>query len=368
MKIQYLFLLLLSFAFWSCADTLDIIEEAKLDLDLTNIPYNPVDYEVSTPIGFPIFEQPEDNVMTEDGVNLGRHLFYDPILSLDSLMSCNGCHMPEGSFTDNKAFSTGVDQIEGKRSSMSLLNVGFYYNALFWDGRINTLEQQALLPIEDPIELHTMWPDVIDKIQQAPRYQELYRKAFGITNANMISKGLTAKALAQFERSMISSGNSKYDQEQAGRYVYTDQELMGFEIFFDTNIDLPDGQCFHCHAAPLLTTNEYLNNGLDLADDWSDFRDLGLGGFTGLETQNGKFRVPTLRNIEHSAPYMHDGRFQTLEEVMEHYNSGGFLSKGKSPFMDSISLDVEQTAAVIAFMKTLSDEDFMNNPLFSDPN
>ncbi len=353
----------------SCSDTLDIDENKSfVDVDLTNIPHQPTLAEIEKPIGFPIFEQPDDNLMTKEGIELGRHLFYDPILSRDSLMSCEGCHMQGGSFTDNNAVSFGVDEIAGKRSSMSLLNVGFYYDGLFWDGRINTLEEQALLPIEDPIEFHTMWPEVIEKIQRLPRYQEMYRKAFDITNANQIDKFLTAKALAQFERSMISSGQSKYDQAQAGRYVYTDEELMGFEMFFNTNVDLPDAQCFHCHAAPLLTTNEYLNNGLTEAADWDDFPDLGLGGFTGNDFDKGKFRTPTLRNIEFTAPYMHDGRFETLEEVMEHYNSGGFLSKGKSPFMDSISLNTEQTAAILAFLKTLSDEPFNSDPRFSDPN
>ena len=305
---------------------------------------------------------------TEEGVELGRHLFYDPILSRDSLMSCNGCHFQENSFTDTLAFSLGVDGIEGSRSSMSLLNVGFYYEGLFWDGRVNTLEEQALLPVEDPIELHTMWPEVIAKIQRHPRYQEMYRKAFNITNANQITRDLTAKAIAQFERTMISSGNSKYDLDQAGLYEYTNQEFMGFEIFFDKNDDLPDGECFHCHAAPLLTTNEYLNNGLTEAAIGDDFPDLGLGGFTGVDLHKGLFRVPTLRNIEFTAPYMHDGRFETLEEVMDHYNSGGAMSKGKSPLVLDIDLNEEQTAAVIAFMKTLSDEDFNNNPAFSNPN
>jgi cytochrome c peroxidase len=351
----------------SCSDTLELNPVSNIDVDLTNIPHNPTLKEIEKPINFPIFEQPSDNLMTEEGVELGRHLFYDPILSRDSLMSCNGCHFPRSSFTDNLAFSKGVDGIEGSRSSMSLLNVGFYYDGFFWDGRVNTLEEQAVLPIEDPIELHTMWPEVIEKIQRLPRYQEMYREAFDITNANQITRDLTVKAIAQFERSMVSSGQSKYDLEQAGRYVYTDEELMGFEIFFDTNVDLPDGQCFHCHAAPLLTTNEYLNNGLTEAEEWDDFPDLGLGGFTGNDLDKGKFRTPTLRNIEFTAPYMHDGRFETLEEVMEHYNSGGAISKGKSPLMDSIALNPIQTAAVIAFMKTLSDEDFNNNPAFSNP-
>ncbi len=344
-----------------------VVENTPVDLDLTSITYEPKAFEYQLPIQFPIFEQPDDNQMTEDGVELGRHLFYDPILSRDSLMSCSSCHLPSGSFTDNLPVSKGVDQIAGTRSSMSLLNVGFHYRGLMWDGRVNSLEEQALLPVEDPIELHTTWPEVIDKIQRSELYPEMYRKAFGISNTNEISKELTAKALAQFERSLISSGKSKFDRVNAGLDIYSPEEQMGFEIFFDTNLNLPDGQCFHCHDGPLLTTNEYNNNGLDEAEDWGDFEDLGLGGHTGNLFDNGKFRVPTLRNIEFSAPYMHDGRFNTLEEVMDHYNSGGFRSKGKSTFMDSISLTTEQTAAVIAFLKTLSDPDFNDDPKHANP-
>lgn len=363
---RYLYILLITtIAFCSCNDC--PMEETTIDVDLTDIAYNPIEKTIQAPINFPIFEQPADNMLTEDGFNLGLHLFYDPILSRDSLKSCSSCHLPEGSFTDNRAFSFGVDEAEGDRSSMSLLNVGFYYDGLFWDGRVNTLEEQALLPIEDVVELHTTWPEVIVKIQNQKLYQELYRKAFGITNANQISKELTVKALAQFERSLVSSGQSKFDQSEAGIYIYTPQEQMGFDIFFDTNLNLPDGQCFHCHDKPLLTTNEYLNNGITAADDWNDFPDLGLGEHTDLESDKGKFRTPTLRNIEFTAPYMHDGQFQTLEEVMEHYNSGGFKSKGKSPFLDSIALTPIQTDAVIAFMKTLSDRPFMDNPDFANP-
>ncbi len=341
----------------------------RIDIDLTHIPYKPDTLQLDVPDYFPIFEQPEDNILTTEGARLGQHLFYDNILSRDSLMSCSTCHFPEGSFTDNKAFSEGVDGIEGPRSAMSLVNIGFFYRGLFWDGRINTLEEQALLPIEDPIELHTTWIEVIPKIQRIPAYQEMYREAFGITNANQITKELTAKALAQFQRTIVSSGESKYDKVQAGRAIFTPQEQMGFDIFFDTEIDLPDGQCAHCHDGPLLTTNEYLNNGLDEAAYWDDFIDTGHGGITGNQFDKGKFRVPTLRNIEFSAPYMHDGRFETLEEVMEHYVSGGEMSIGKSPFMDPDSIVLNQThmEAVIAFMKTLSDPVMMENPNLSNP-
>ena len=337
--------------------------------DLRDINYNPELVDLEIPERFPIFEQPEDNLLTKDGIQLGRHLFYDPILSRDESQSCSSCHLQQGSFTDNLAVSEGVDNIAGRRSSMSLLNVGFFYTGLFWDGGVNTLEEQALLPIEDPIELHTTWPEVIVKLSDSPKYQELFRKAFGIENSAEITKELAAKAIAQFERTLISSGNSKYDRVKTGQIIFSDKEQIGHDIFFDLDpFFLPDGQCFHCHSDPLFTDGTYLNNGLTEADDFSDFDDLGRGEETGVIIENGKFRVPTLRNIVHTAPYMHDGRFETLEEVMAHYNSGGHPSIGKSPFMDSISLTEFQTEAVIDFLHTLTDEDFMSDPRYSDPN
>ena len=153
--------------------------------DLTDIPYEPVDYELVVPCGFPTMEIPADNPLTVDGVQLGRFLFYDPILSADSTMSCASCHLPSGVFTDNLAVSTGIDGIAGTRSSMSLLNVGYFYNGLFWDGRASTLEEQALLPVEDPIEMHNTWPNVVAKLQVHENYPKMFRKAFGIDEQNI---------------------------------------------------------------------------------------------------------------------------------------------------------------------------------------
>jgi len=338
-------------------------------IDLTEIQYNPIPYEVNLPDGYPIFEVPADNPLTVDGVKLGRELFYDPILSVDSTMSCGSCHMQKFSFTDGLAVSPGVDGVAGKRSSMSLLDVGFFYKGLFWDGRVTTLEEQALLPIEDPIELHNTWPNVIEKFRAHQIYPELFRKAFGIEDDSEITKELAAKALAQFERTLVSSGNSKYDKVEDGRDIFTDEELMGFEIYFkEGKTGLPDGQCFHCHDVPLFTNNDFVNNGLDEAMDYSDFVDQGRGEVLGISEKNGTFRIPSLRNIEHTAPYMHDGRFNTLEEVLDHYTTGGKQSLGKDGLIDSIFLDTEQKAAVVAFLKTLSDEDFLNNPAYENPN
>ena len=361
-----LFYILVIAAASCCSD--DPIVEPKA-IDLTHIPYQPVVYNLEVPDSFPIFEQPEDNIMTEEGILLGRHLFYDPILSKDSTMSCSSCHLPSGSFTDNLKVSLGVEDLEGTRSSMSLLNVGFYYNGLFWDGRSRTLEEQALLPVEDPVELNANWDDIIIKLKQHNLYPEMFRKAFGINNTNGITKESAAKAIAQFERSLVSSGSSNYDKAVRGRYIYTDQEKLGLDIFFDNDPLLPDGECFHCHTKPLFTDNSYLNNGITEAAEFEDFGDdLGLGAVTGIRSDNGRFRVPTLRNIEFTAPYMHDGRFETLEEVIDHYNSGGKESKGKDALLQPLGLNEEQKLALLAFLKTLNDETFLENPDHQDPN
>jgi len=362
---RYVFLIVVSLILFSACSN-DEAEDSGIDL--TYISYDPVDYSIVIPDSFPIFEQNPRNLMTEDGVALGRELFYDPIMSIDSTISCSSCHLPELNFTDQLAVSVGVHGGFTSRSSMSLLNVGFFYNGLFWDGRAENLEEQAAIPVEDEIEMDDDWTVLTRDIQIDDRYPELFRKAFGISNSNEINKDLITKAIAQFERSLISSGNSKYDKVIRGQAAFTDEEQMGFDIFFDRDPELPDGECFHCHSAPLLSNNEYMNNGIDEAFEFEDFTDLGRGGFTDFRAENGKFRVPSLRNIEFTAPYMHDGRFQTLEEVLVHYNSGGKESKGKNALLVPLGLTDEQLEALRAFLSTLNDEDFLNDEKFSNPN
>ena len=362
-----LFFLLISLCFSSCED--DPVEPEQMDIvDLTDIAYEPQPYDLVYPDHFPSMEIPADNPLTVDGVELGRRLFYDPILSLDSTQSCSTCHLPSGSFTDNLAVSIGVDGLAGSRSSMSLLNVGFAVTGLFWDGRVQTLEEQALLPVEDPIELHNMWPNVIEKLQAHDDYTIRFRKAFGISTTSEISKELAAKAIAQFERTLVSSGNSKYDRVISGRSVFSDEELDGFDIFFDIAPDTSrHAECGHCHNAPLFTTNEFRNNGLDAVDALTDFSDLGLGETTGRVFDNGLFRIPTLRNIDFTAPYMHDGRFATLDEVIDHYITGGFHADNLGAVMRPLNLTDDDKSNLVAFIKTLADPDFMSNPMYSNP-
>ena len=356
------FLLLSILFLQSCVDDKPIDDGS----DLTGIEYNPQPYVVTLPDYFPRIESPEDNPLTFDGIRLGQHLFYDPILSGDSTQSCASCHFPEQAFTDGKAVSIGIDGIAGKKSSMSLVNLAFINSGFFWDGRSPNLEHQAALPVEDEIELHNDWGDVENKLRKHEDYPALFRKAFGIKNTIEISKDLATKAIAQFERIIISA-DSKYDRVQQGLEQYTDLELMGEGLFFDDDPDLPDAECSHCHNAPMMTSDDFFNNGLQEGDGNLQFPDNARGLITGNIADNGKFKATTLRNITLTAPYMHDGRFETLDEVLEHYNSGGHPSLNKDPLIRDLKLSPIHLEALKAYMNTFTDTSYLQNPLVINP-
>jgi len=336
--------------------------------DLTNIVYDPTASDLTYPAHFPRLETPDDNSQTVEGIALGRNLFYDPILSIDSTIACASCHISTNGFSDPTPFSLGVGGTPGIRHSMNLLNVAFFKRGLFWDGRSMTLEELSLLPIEDPLEMKNTWEEVEKRLSRHPNYPTMFRQAFGIENSLDINRGLATKALAQFLRTMVSSGQAKFDLIEQGLDVYTDEELLGRDLFFDENTDVPDAECGHCHNTPLGTSDDYFNNGITEANTLSDFPDLGKGKITGVITDNGKFRAPSLRNIIHTAPYMHDGRFQTLDEVIEHYNSGGKHSPNKDPLIRPLGLNEEQKSALKAFILTMSEPDFNNRPSLQQPN
>lgn len=306
---------------------------------------------------------PPNNPQTEEGIMLGRKLFYDPILSADNTQACASCHNPINAFTDSNRFSAGIDGFTGSRNSMPLFNLAWNYeDQFFWDGRESGLENQAFEPVTNPIEMHTSWPEVSDKILQDSDYPQLFEAAFG---NSIIDSVLVAKAIAQFERTLISA-NSKFDAYLVGTSSLTVQEIEGFNIFMDES----KGDCFHCHGSennPLWTDNKFHNNGLD-----SNVTDLGLGGITGDPSDNGKFKSPSLRNLIYTAPYMHDGRFSTIDEVINHYSEGLQNSPTIDPLMKNVSqggvqLNPEEKANLKAFLLTLTDDDFINNPNFSNP-
>ena len=194
----------------------------------------------------------------------------------------------------------------------------------------------------------------------------MFEKAFEIKELTEINKDLITKALAQFERTLVSH-NSKYDQVQRGEAEFTDAEQRGWTIFFDASEELPHSECGHCHIDPLFTDLEFHNNGIDPSEDLNDFKDKGKGAVNGNKFDNGKFKTPTLRNISLTAPYMHDGRFATLEEVIDHYISGGHLSINANPNVRKLDLQDQDKKDLIAFLNTLTDSTFINNPRFGNP-
>ena len=334
--------------------------------DLEDIPYSPEPYVVDVPEGFPALEIPEDNPMTQEGVELGRRLFYDPILSADSTISCSTCHLPELAFTDGLRNSVGINGQETNRNSMSLVNVGFYYSGLFWDGRVQTLEEQSLHPIEDPIEHGNDLDVLIAKLRKHEDYAPRFRKAFGIVDRSQISRNLIGKAIAQWER-IIVSGNSRYDQYIRGEISLSDEEDLGNSMFFDFDDGLKDAECNHCHNVPLFTANTYHNNGLDsVGNDYTLFKDIGLG-INGIANDTGRFRTPTLRNIALTAPYMHDSRFMTLDDVMNHYNSGIKPARNKDPLVSNLDLSKESVDALVSFMEALTDTSYLEIPQVLSP-
>lgn len=319
----------------------------------------------------PPIEEPLDNPTTVEGVELGRMLFFDVRLSGDNTQSCGSCHSPSYAFSDTSAYSVGIDGLEGTRNAMPLFNLGWMKDGLFWDGRSNGIEAQAFEPVTNPIEMHDTWPNAISKIQDDALYQALFTQVFG---EGAIDSVKVAKAIAQFERTLIS-GNSPFDKFLAANFATGSSgwneadELLayqGFALFMDES----KGDCFHCHGDafnPLWTDNIYHNNALD-----ASFSDKGLGDVTGNAIDDGKFKTPSLRNLAFTAPYMHDGRFTTLNEVIQHYSFGLQNSSTVDPLMKNVGqggaqLDLAEMNAIKMFLISLSDSSFVENPAFTDP-
>ena len=325
----------------------------------------------SSPLDIPpLFKQnilapviPFNNPQTVEGIALGKKLFFDPVLSADGTQACADCHAPESAFTDSDRFSEGIDGLLGNRNSMPIFNLAWNYDEkFFWDGRAFSLEHQAFQPVTNPIEMHNTWNTVVSALQQDNEYPNLFNAAFGTST---IDSTLVTKAIAQFERTLISS-NSKFDRHLLGENALTPQELNGFNVFMDET----KGDCFHCHGNannPLWTDNIFHNNGLDAV-----ITDFGLGMVTGDPADNGKFKSPSLRNLLFTPPYMHDGRFNTLDEVINHYSEGLQNSPTIDPLMKKVAqggvqLTESDKADLKAFLLSLSDQGFINNPAFQSP-
>jgi len=327
---------------------------------------NATPYTLEIPMGFPQPLLPADNPLTVEGIALGRMLFYDPILSRDSTQSCASCHHADYAFTDmGKKYSVGIDGIAGKRNSMPLANLA-WQEQFFWDGRAPSLRTLALVPIQDPIEMHETLPRAMEKLNRQPKYREAFRAAFGTKKASPEALGL---ALEQFMLTLVT-GNSKFDRVMKGMETFTASEQRGLQLFngeSNPNSPLRGADCFHCHGNTLFSNFALSNNGLD-----SFGIDPGFAAVTGKATDHGKFKVPSLRNVAITFPYMHDGRFQTLRQVVEHYNTGVVVqSRNIDPsmigFIHGLGLTQQDITDLVAFLETLTDESFVTNPAYASP-
>ena len=331
----------------------------------------------------PVFDNtPIDNPTTNEGVELGRYLFYDQRLSKNDKVSCASCHQQEYAFSDPRTFSKGFEGKETKRHSMSIINMR-WHPRFFWDARAATLEEQVLMPIQDPIEMGMDTSDLKIKLAKIDLYPRLFKKAFGseVITANKISKGL-----AQFVRSIISQ-DSDYDDFYYQtiprlKIILSDQLYLGYRLYnrhpdpsesdknIPGNLEYRGANCFECHGGAMITDLGITTNGID-----KETTDSGFGAITGKTSDDGTFKTPSLRNIAHTAPYMHDGRFKTLREVLDHYDSHikrhpnlptDMLLAGNFEAMKFDLLE-EEKDAIIAYLNTFSDNELLTNPKYSNP-
>jgi len=312
---------------------------------------------------------PADNPTTDEGATLGRVLFYDTNLSKNQTVACASCHKAEFGFSDNLVLSDGFEKGKTGRHSMGLTNARFYRNGkFFWDQRAETLEAQVLMPLQDEVEMGMTLDLVVARVEEASYYPELFKAAFGSTE---VSEEKISKALAQFVRSMVSTtspydeGRSRVASRSASFPTFTTLENNG-KFLFSSPPPRGGFGCFVCHQGEGFIGVNATSNGLDV--DVSE--DLGYGKVSENSARDGHFKVPSLRNVAVRAPFMHDGRFSTLEEVIEHYSSGVQSSPNlQGPLSGSrqFNMTENQKASLVAFLKTLTDEDMLKDPKFSDP-
>lgn len=331
--------------------------------------YQPTPYVMEHKPWYPPFNLPADNPLTEEGVLLGRMLFYDPIMSGDSTLSCNGCHRQNRAFSDSRRVSVGITGQLGTRNAMPLFNQ-MWNRKFFWDGRSTSLKEQVLMPIQAHDEMNLNIYDLIQKLERSPRYSVAFKKAFNVTDIKPVH---ISKALEQFIVTLISF-NAPIDKlwgRNDTLNVISAPALRGLNLFM-TPTQNGGADCFHCHSnIPFFGNNSVsgsmANNGLDEV-----LTDMGFGNITGSMTDGGKFKIPSLRNIARSAPYMHDGRFQTLSEVLDFYSSG---IKFNSPNLDiniashnqQLNLTQQQKDDIIEFLNTLTDTTYLNNKAYASP-
>lgn len=309
------------------------------------------------------------DTLREEIIQLGRILFYDKRVSINNTISCGSCHKQEFAFSDGIQFSQGVNGLT-TRNSMALSNL-LWQDKFFWDGRVNSLEKQSIIPIQNKTEMGQHLDTLNAKLSRIPSYQNLFQKAFG---SREITTDRIAIALAQFQKTIISSG-SKFDKYLTGDTTALNaREKNGYYLFMtvpDYSLKKRGAGCVSCHSSPALQLGfSFQNNGLD-----SVFQDKGLGEISLSYLDNGKFKVPSLRNISLTSPYMHDGRFETLQEVIDHYNHGIKTSSTLAPFLKmtnshrskGLGLTNQEVNDLIDFLNTLTDTELLKRKDLSDP-
>jgi cytochrome c peroxidase len=323
-----------------------------------DLPTAPTPYPFKLGSRLPIPSLPLDNPLIVERIELGRQLFHDPQLSIDNTIACASCHQQGHALSDPAPNSAGVNGQFSRRHSMPLFNMA-WKDSFFWDGRAHSLREQALIPIEDPREMGESLDHVIEKLTADADYSTRFSNAFGSGAITAQNIGL---AIENFLLS-LTSYDSKFDQAMSGKTQLSTSEQRGFELFmteFEPRSSQYGADCFHCHGGALLTDNRFHDNGLEATSD------LGLAEVTQNPIDANRFSTPSLRNIALTAPYMHDGRFQTLEEVVEHYSSGITSRVTLDPNLAKhptagLQLSVQDKAALVDFLKTLSDPQFIQN-------
>ena len=306
---------------------------------------------MEVPPGFPPLPEPEDNGFTSARWELGKRLFYDPVMSVDSSISCASCHDPALAFTDGRAVSLGVENRMGRRNAPSLANVA-YHPYFTREGGVPTLEMQILVPIQEHEEFDFNIVLLAKKLANDSTYVQMANEAYG----RQPDPFVITRSLACFERSLLS-GNSPYDQylhQTTEQHTMTAAALRGMELFFSEQ-----AKCSQCHGGFDFTDYRFANNGL-----YADYADPGRFRLTSNEADRAMFKVPGLRNVALTAPYMHDGSIATLEGVIAHYNSGGQEHPNKSELIRPLGLQADEVQDLVAFLESLTDESFIENPIF----
>lgn len=306
---------------------------------------------MAIPDGFPEMQIPDDNQFNEARWKLGKKLFYDAVLSIDGTKSCGSCHQPSLAFADSTKFSDGVFNRPGTRNSPSLANVG-YQPYLLREGSIPNLEMQVLVPIQENNEFNHNIVEIAAELDSIPEYVIMSLNAY---NRRPDSYVIT-RALATFERSLIS-GNSLFDKYyyQNDKSALIASQKRGMDLFFSSKTN-----CSSCHGGFNFTNYSFENNGLDTI-----YVDQGRMRFTALEQDRAVFKVPSLRNVGLTAPYMHNGKFQSLKEVISHYNKGGEAHVNRSPLLHPLKLSEQEKSDLIEFLRALTDYDFISNKNFT---